>query len=127
MCMVDDGDGYATVLREKQPTARKTHRCCECYRDIKAGETYTLEVALFDGSVSAFKTCTHCKVARDWLRAECGGFVWSGVEEDIREHLGYGYGMGLARVSVAMRNKWARRDGALRPVPSPLNFAKASA
>lgn len=119
MCMIDDADGRSTVLGESHPIARKQHKCFECARTIEPGETYLAESLLFEGEFSAHKTCSHCEVARAWLAAECGGWLYGGVEEDIREHATSGYyGMDLARIAVGMDWGWRRKNGALLPIPA---------
>lgn len=120
MCAYDDSDPV-TMLGESNPKARKPHKCAECGRTIEPGETYRLERFVFDGKMSAHKTCSHCLAARNWLGAECGGWIFGGVANDLREHVQEGgYGMDLARMAVAIDHGWARRDGSLRPVPQPL-------
>jgi hypothetical protein len=127
MCMAEGADP-ASVYREKIVTARKQHRCDECGRPIECGERYQYVFAIWEGSPGAYHTCQHCLVAQDWLRAECGGWLFEGVEEDISEHVMgagavfdavRGYGSGPARLVVGIRRKWRRFDGAgLMPIPS---------
>lgn len=118
MCMVEDSDGRTTVLGEAQRKARKEHRCSECARVIRLGETYLDERLTFDGTAKTVKTCAHCQVARDWLGAECGGWLYTAVEEDITEHAQSGvYGMDIARIAVGMRRKWTTTKGALMQLP----------
>lgn len=120
MCMLDGCDEIVTTLNEGHyVTARKLHKCMECGREIPKGESYHTETFKHGGDVKTHKTCGHCMVVRGWLTKECGGWVYSMVEEDLGEHVsesGY-YGMPLARLYVAMRNDWKRQDGMLRPVP----------
>ena len=121
MCMIDNSDGYSEILSETDPLARKPHKCHECYRVIEPGERYHCESLLFEGRVSRHKTCQHCMVARGWLLAECGGWLYSGVPDDIHEHAANGYGaypMSVLRLAVGMRRKWRRRSGDLMPVPA---------
>jgi hypothetical protein len=116
MCMIDDGDGPCTVLAESTPLARIAHRCAECERAIRPGETYLRERLLFEGSVSHNKTCAHCRVARDWLQGECGGWVYGAVEEDVREHAQSGYPWAVKRLAVGMQRMWSGKRG-LMPLP----------
>lgn len=119
MCMIDDGDGYVTVLRESKSKARKQHKCGECYRLIDVGEVYLSEATVFEGQFSIHKTCSHCLVARQWLYENCSGFIYGGVEEDIRDHANEGYGgFWLGRLAVGMAWKWRRKNGNLLPIPS---------
>lgn len=118
MCMIDDGDGCVTVLRESNVKARKRHKCGECFRQIGVGEVYLLEATVFDALFSTHKTCSHCLVARRWLLKNCSGFIYGDIKEDIREHCGEGYGgFWLGRIAVGMSWKWRRKNGSLLPVP----------
>lgn len=118
MCMIEDADGYCTVLREHHRIARKEHKCTECHRTIGIGESYLSEAPLFDGDVSGWKTCAHCQRVRGWLTAECGGWMWGGIEEDIREHAEDSrYGVGVKLLAVGMDRQWRRRDGRMWPLP----------
>ncbi len=117
MCMVDDADGYVTVLSEAHRKARKAHKCSECHRQIEAGETYLVEGTLYDGEKKTHKTCQHCEVVREWLRDECGGFLYGGIEEDIREHAWEGYGIRVKMMAVGMERFWRRKDGRMWPLP----------
>ena len=123
MCMIDCGDGFVTLLSRQTRTAKKEHKCRECFRVIAAGEKYLLESYVFDGDFTAHKTCAHCMVVRDWLQDECGGLLYGGVEEDAREHVfenrGY-YGYELYRAVVGMQWKWRSPSGRLLPIPKPI-------
>ncbi len=118
MCMLDDGDGCVTPLSEADPVARKAHKCKECGREIAAGERYHVDRFVWEGDLHTHKTCAHCMVAREWLRDECGGFLFGAVEEDLREHCFSGdYTMGLHRLAVGMAWNWRTPTGKLLPVP----------
>lgn len=118
MCMIDDGDGYSTNLREERRRARVEHRCCECRRTISPGETYIADTVVCDGELSTYKTCAHCDVVRGWLMRECQGFAYQYVKEDIIEHAREGgYGRDVVRMAAGMRARWSRRDGRMWPVP----------
>lgn len=119
MCMIDDSDGVCIVLHADTRRARKPHKCYECGRDIAAGEKYLNEATLYEGSKETIKTCLHCKVVRDWLFNECGGWLYGGVKEDIREHVAeYDYGKGVLMLSVGMSRRWIKRSGEMWRVPS---------
>lgn len=120
MCMLDHADGQVTPLGDpERPVAKAAHRCAECRRVIEPGERYLRERYMWDGEFTLHKTCAHCEVARDWLWKECGGWLYGGIEEDIREHcFGHGYGMGLYRLAVGMAWKWRTPRGRLLPVPA---------
>jgi len=117
MCMID-GAEPVQMLSEGYRKARKEHKCSECRRPIRTGEAYYYERFKCEGDLNYHKTCAHCEVVRQWLSDECGGWVYGGVEEDIREHAQEGYGWPILRLTVAMHNNWLRRDGSLRPVPA---------
>lgn len=122
MCMIDDSDGPVTILGEPGwMKARKEHKCRECFRFIETGERYYREVYVFDGDFTTHRTCEHCKVVREWLVDECGGFLYGGIEEDAREHCwSRQYKMDLYRAVVGMSKYWRRKDGSLLPVPKPI-------
>ena len=126
MCMIDDSDGSTTILSERYRQARKSHRCSECYRTIRAGERYLAETCLFEGEITRHKTCSHCEVVREWLVKECSGFLYGGIGEDIAEHAHSGYyGFGVARLAAGMRSKWVRKTGLLWPIPHLVNGKRA--
>ena len=64
-CCYDDDrpDIYNEFFRK----AIKSHICCECGGDIKAGEEYQIISMLYDGSWSDYKTCEPCADLRDAL------------------------------------------------------------
>lgn len=119
MCMIDDCDERVTMVSSGDVTARREHKCDECYRVIRHGERYRRDAFVSEGEFHHHKTCGHCMVARQWLSDECGGWMYGGVEEDVRDHCtGYGeYPFGVHRLAVGMRNRWTRRNGALMPIP----------
>jgi hypothetical protein len=119
MCMLDDSDGLVTMLSTADPVARKEHKCRECFRTIQAGERYHVDRFVFEGRLEAHKVCSHCMVAREWLSTECGGWLFGGVEEDIREHVHNGaYSIGVYRMAVGMAWKWRTPSGKMLPIPS---------
>lgn len=117
MCAIDDADYFCEVLSSRTLTARKAHRCNECGRTIEPGESYLCEF-LTDKEQGArvHKTCAHCQIVREWLLRECGGWLYSGIAEDIGDHAGYG--MPVARLVVGINRQWYRIDGSLMPVPT---------
>lgn len=119
MCMIENGDGVFTEFENKLLTARKAHQCCECRRTIQAGETYHLFVGVWEREIDRFKTCQHCRVACEWLQAECHGYLFERAEEDIREHCQEGqYAMDLFRVAVGMKKQWTKKNGELMALPT---------
>lgn len=119
MCMIDGLDGYDRVNTSHVRKARKQHKCQECYRVIEVGETYQITSGIdSEGDPFAYKICGHCKVAATWLSDNCGGWVRSGLHEDIYEHVEEYRRTDLARLYVAMKRKWKRfRSEGLIPIP----------
>ena len=124
MCMLDDSDGCVTMLSEATPVARKAHKCRECGRQIAAGERYHVERYLWEGKLHNHKTCAHCDVARQWLQAECGGWLYGDVKQNLRElavraaHAVNTAGhVPLMRLAVGMKWKWRAPSGRLLGVP----------
>lgn len=117
MCMIDMADERVTVISERIGRARKQHKCDECSRRIEPGEQYLAEFYKSDGRTENHKTCSHCQVVRKWLNDECGGWIYGGVEEDIREHSWEGHGIRVKMMAVGMERYWRRRDGRMWPIP----------
>lgn len=83
-CCCVEYDDVAEVLRVVDvKRARSPHFCGECHRCIPPGAPYRLEVAVFEGELSAHKTCQLCLSVRE-DRMSCG-FAWGEVWSDIRE------------------------------------------
>ena len=119
MCMIEACDSYTTALDLGERKARKDHRCNECYRTINKGELYEYFYGIGEGGLFTNKTCSHCQVAVSWLNAECDGYVFESVREDILEHVREGiYGYDLARLYVGMRRRWQKKNGELMPIPA---------
>ncbi len=121
MCMIDTNDGFATVVGARYVVARKPHRCLECHRQIDAGERYFRETYIYEGEARRHKTCAHCLAVREWLLGECGGFIYSSVKEDARNHVVDNpgcYDAKLYRAVVGMKWKWRAKSGRLLPVPA---------
>lgn len=129
MCMYDSCDDTVEVLSSSWHTARITHKCNECRRSISPGERYFSDRYVFDGQFCNHKVCAHCMVVREWLQDECGGFVYGGVEEDIREHAYSSYPMDVKRLAVGMWWDWTTPSGRLMPVPKrpPTSLERAAA
>jgi hypothetical protein len=119
MCMIDGADEDWVSLGSRMRKARKEHRCYECHRQIVTGETYEAAKGVSDGDIQTFKTCAHCVWARTWIVEQCGGFLYGGVLEDLREHWDESWelrSMDLGRRVILMRDQWVRH-GELVPVP----------
>lgn len=116
MCMIDDCERneFSSSVKRK---ARKEHRCDECRRTIQPGETYELNVGMYDGMFNTNKVCAHCLIATAWLAKNCGGYVTDAVLEDIREHIEeyrgvYNHAVGpLKRIEIGMGRGWRVKRG----------------
>lgn len=115
MCMIDGAERYYPETDEWR-TARKEHRCGECNRTIRRGERHHVGGGAMEGDWYTHRTCAHCATVREWLRAECSGWVYEAVAEDLLEHFREGMGIWLGRAVVGMRRQWRRRDGTAMPV-----------
>lgn len=97
--MHDDTTSYVVTKRQ----ARKSHKCCECGRDITCGEIYERYVIFYDGSFSAFKTCPDCLSIRDVLFCSWSfGDIWQELQEQITN------GIRLSETCIAILTKPAR-------------------
>lgn len=121
MCAIDDCDP-ADIYVAWTLKARKAHRCDECGRQIIPGEKYDRAKMLGEGYWSEFVTCAHCVVAEQWLQINCGGFLHTGVTEDIDEHISEYWritdmAFGLSRLKFGMGRQWRGFRAPLLPVP----------
>ncbi len=118
MCAIDDGEPVE-FYDTRTAKARKVHRCHECHRDINPGEIYRIDAGKFDGDFFTYKTCPHCSVAIEWLNRECGGSIFGGAHEDIREHWIDGgiRTRELALLIWGMSRGWTKRRGGLMAIP----------
>ncbi len=67
MCFYHDGE-YATVWRESEHKARKQHKCCECGKAIRIGETYSSVFCVSEGYASTSRTCPRCSRLRKAIK-----------------------------------------------------------
>ena len=74
----------AQVFSTKEVKARKNHKCCECYEEIKKGDMYQCSKGIWDEPAS-YKQCVNCSEI----------FLWA-CYEDQREH---GEGVGFTALS----------------------------
>ena len=76
---------FTTTIR----TARRNHRCCECYVPIEPGHQYQYVSGIWDGSPSSFKTCIPCVAAR---KETCpDGYLFGGLAEAVNDALDDGW------------------------------------
>jgi hypothetical protein len=83
------------IYKMDTPTARKSHRCCECGVVINPGEKYVVCSGVWDGEFSSYKQHAICKEACVWIRdefqdGEC--FEFGGLMECYHEHAVPWYG-----------------------------------
>lgn len=84
-CGCDDFD--IEFIEERQPTARKQHKCGECFRLIQIGEAYTYISTKQDGDFFTHKCCEEC---RDLAYSmEALGFCWyfGELRNDHKEYI----------------------------------------
>jgi len=62
-----DHDSGPDCFRETNPIARKSHRCCECDREIAPGEKYERVDGIWEGYPRSYKTCIDCASVRNSL------------------------------------------------------------
>ncbi len=112
MCLIEIAD-KVDFARVNLRIARKEHRCIECRRTILCGERYEYAFTILDRERSVYKTCQHCLWARKWLDEYCGGWVWTGLEEDLHEHIHEYPNWRLMKRVCGIRKKWTNRHGYL--------------
>jgi hypothetical protein len=109
MCAVEDCEPWI-VVRRSTPTARVEHRCTECRRVIRPGETYERVTGLIDsggGTWSTDKFCAHCQAMGDFMFAMCGGWPYGQLWDELVDHWREGYAsIPLGRLMACMRLKW---------------------
>lgn len=81
-----DRDIDGAWFEPRTPKALKSHRCCECHRKIKKGESYNCESGVWGGSFMSFKTCSDCLSIRKSFF--CDGWIYESMMEYLKEHIG---------------------------------------
>lgn len=68
-------------------TARKQHRCYECYGPIEPGEKYESTSGKWDGCFTTFKTCALCAELKEWAQISVPCFCWTygDLLENVRD------------------------------------------
>lgn len=116
MCAAADADPWDFFQSKIVKKSRKQHKCCECGRTIKVGESYEKSIGKYDYEKRfwAFKTCIDCVDGPcAWLKKECGGYLFEGVYEDLMDHWENNWTirpLSLGRLIVSMRRKWGSGD-----------------
>jgi hypothetical protein len=119
MCRIDDGGEFTAFSSAVERRARKPHFCSECSRVIQSGEIYRYASGMFHGGDGFWdaKQCAHCRVAAEWLRTNCRGFVCHEVIEDFAEHATGR--LDMLRIVVGAKRRWcAFLAAGLMPVPA---------
>lgn len=74
------------LYHEEFHVAAKTHRCCECGRDICPGTKYQRVDGLWAGEWNTFKSCSRCAHVRDeWFHVDPEWVYFGGLSEVIHE------------------------------------------
>lgn len=74
-------DVYESEIRR----SRKGHTCCECRQFIGLAEEYEHTFVVYDGEPHSYKTCLHCKEARDAFFDR--DWIFERVWEDITDYI----------------------------------------
>lgn len=87
-CSIDDAEN-PEFFTEKLVKARKSHKCCECNREIRPGEQHERSTGKWDGEIDTFRTCFICRTIRnDYCH---GGWEYGRLIETLWECLGINY------------------------------------
>lgn len=116
MCF--DGEP-ADIARTAHRTARKHHKCDECFASIEPGQKYTYVTMLYEGHWDSFHICRFCEAAARWLKLVCGGYGVGGLAEELREHWDEDTlyrSHWLGRAVIGIRRGWT---GFADPLPDP--------
>lgn len=118
MCRID-GCERVEIFQDSDRKARKPHHCTECGRAISIGEVYHYEAGKIEGTLDTYYTCQHCMVGRAWLLANCGGWVYTQILEEVREHAEEypAIALGLYKLAIGGERKWQRKRGGLMALP----------
>jgi hypothetical protein len=85
VCIYSDCDeyGYSDFCYVDVRKARKPHRCCECGKQIEAGEKYEHSRSKFDGDFSSCDTCLICVEIGEAFYCDgrmIGGGLWDNMD-----------------------------------------------
>lgn len=78
---------------KRDSKAKKEHRCYECGRAIKPGEVFETVAGKWDGHFDTFKTCSHCRDIRQFVKNSVPCFCWAhgNLDEDVRNAIEEAY------------------------------------
>lgn len=106
---------------DEERTARKEHRCTDCGRTIRPGETYRRGVN-FDGGAWTWKDCRHC----DYVLRKYD-IAWDGEysPDTFVEWAGDGFqDLTEARLQAGYRKRWTTAGGNLWPLPADVEIRR---
>lgn len=85
MCDLYDPDGYGVSFADRAVrAARKSHRCDECQREIRVGDSYRHVSGVWEGDFFAMRMCRRCSSAKAWLLGRGHGWTGGSVLADVR-------------------------------------------
>ena len=83
-CVYTDEGDMPEFCTTKKVKARKSHKCSECRREIKAGEIYERVTGKWD-DIETYKTCTTClNILNEFF---CEGRIFGNMKWDLYENL----------------------------------------
>lgn len=107
---------YVNLIDQSTRKARKIHKCAECRRSIRVGESYFHEYLAYEGKRYGYNTCAHCMQARDFYIHEIQGeFSYGDLYECLSD---YSYEWPNKFYLDGMRRSWTKRDGTLWKIPT---------
>lgn len=122
----------ADFATRRSVTARKDHRCGECFRAVAPGETYERAAGVWEGDFWTLKSCAHCAALRVIIDKIDNGFyesmyggIHAWVENATAHELVYYYSkitdvslLSLLRWSLQFGRKWRDIHNTLHPIPT---------
>ena len=84
-CISIDYDDWVELISKTELTAKKIHKCHECYRAILPGEKYEVQKYVYEGKFETHKTCSECREIREMFF--CEGYQYESIHEDFENNL----------------------------------------
>lgn len=84
-CIYVDYEDSPRLYKANERTARKSHQCTECGREIEPGERYECAVGDWGDGLSVYKTCADCLSVRNEFF--CESWIFTEVWERVGEHI----------------------------------------
>lgn len=87
MCELWQDTQYHSGFCSRKPVAkaRKQHKCDECSRVIRPGESYFRFAGTWEGDFWSTRFCATCVKLIDWLQKRGHSWVGDQIREDVRE------------------------------------------